>query len=310
MPDKTYQPTIAGLRAYVALAQRRHFGSAAADLGVSQPSLSQALSALETGLGVTLVERTTRRVLLTQDGEELLPRAIAAVDAVDEFTAAAAGAGQPLHGAIRLGVIPTVAPYVLPAVLRGLAERLPDLRPRVVEEQTGRLVEQLRGGTLDVALLALPLDVPGIAEIPLYREDFVLALPAGHALAGKRRVDPSALADLPLLLLDEGHCLRDQALEVCALAGVRPDLGQTRAASLTTAVHCVVGGLGVTLIPQTAVASETASGDLAIATFASPRPGRRIGVVFRRSARHDDAYRQLATIIGEIVADTGAVTPV
>ncbi|AZZ82026.1 MULTISPECIES: hydrogen peroxide-inducible genes activator [Gordonia] len=310
MPDKTYQPTIAGLRAFVALAQRRHFGSAAADLGVSQPSLSQALSALETGLGVTLVERTTRRVLLTQDGEELLPRAIAAVDAVDEFTAAAAGAGQPLHGAIRLGVIPTVAPYVLPAVLRGLAERLPDLRPRVVEEQTGRLVEQLRGGTLDVALLALPLDVPGIAEIPLYREDFVLALPAGHALAGKRRVDPSALADLPLLLLDEGHCLRDQALEVCALAGVRPDLGQTRAASLTTAVHCVVGGLGVTLIPQTAVASETASGDLAIATFASPRPGRRIGVVFRRSARHDDAYRQLATIIGEIVADTGAVTPV
>lgn len=310
MPDKTYQPTIAGLRAFVALAQRRHFGSAAADLGVSQPSLSQALSALETGLGVTLVERTTRRVLLTQDGEELLQRAMAAVDAVDEFTAAAAGAGQPLHGAIRLGVIPTVAPYVLPAVLRGLAEQLPDLRPRVVEEQTGRLVEQLRGGTLDVALLALPLDVPGIAEVPLYREDFVLALPAGHALAGKRRVDPSALADLPLLLLDEGHCLRDQALEVCALAGVRPDLGQTRAASLTTAVHCVVGGLGVTLIPQTAVASETALGDLAIATFASPRPGRQIGVVFRRSARHDEAYRQLAALISEIVADTGAVTPV
>ncbi|ATD70686.1 MULTISPECIES: hydrogen peroxide-inducible genes activator [Gordonia] len=310
MPDKTYQPTVAGLRAFVALAQRRHFGAAATDLGVSQPSLSQALSALEAGLGVTLVERTTRRVLLTPDGEELLPRAIAAVDAVDEFTAAAAGAGRPLHGTIRLGVIPTVAPYVLPAVLRGLGERLPDLRPRVVEEQTARLVEQLRGGTLDVALLALPLEIPGIVEVPLYTEDFVLALPAGHALAGKRRVDPSALADLPLLLLDEGHCLRDQALEVCALAGVRPDLGQTRAASLTTAVHCVVGGLGVTLIPQTAVASETASGDLAIATFASPRPGRRIGLVFRRSARHDESYRELGSIIGELVAETGAVTSV
>ncbi|MFV3115366.1 hydrogen peroxide-inducible genes activator [Gordonia amicalis] len=310
MPDKTYQPTVAGLRAFVALAQRRHFGAAATDLGVSQPSLSQALSALEAGLGVTLVERTTRRVLLTPDGEELLPRAIAAVDAVDEFTAAAAGAGRPLHGTIRLGVIPTVAPYVLPAVLRGLGERLPDLRPRVVEEQTARLVEQLRGGTLDVALLALPLDIPGIVEVPLYTEDFVLALPAGHALAGKRRVDPSALADLPLLLLDEGHCLRDQALEVCALAGVRPDLGQTRAASLTTAVHCVVGGLGVTLIPQTAVASETASGDLAIATFASPRPGRRIGLAFRRSARHDESYRELGSIIGELVAETGAVTSV
>ncbi|MEO9328661.1 hydrogen peroxide-inducible genes activator [Gordonia aurantiaca] len=310
MPDKTYQPTLAGLRAFVALAQRRHFGAAAADLGVSQPSLSQAISALENGLGVALVERTTRRVHLTPDGAELLPRAIAAVEAVDEFTAAAAGTGDPLHGSIRLGVIPTVAPYVLPTVLRGLSEKLPDLRPRVVEEQTARLVEQLRGGTLDVALLALPLDEPGIVEVPLYREDFVLALPAGHQLAGRKRLDPSALADLPLLLLDEGHCLRDQALEVCALAGVRPDLGQTRAASLTTAVHCVVGGLGVTLIPQTAVASETASGDLAIATFASPRPGRRIGLVFRGSARHESAYRELAGLIGELVAATGAVQPI
>ncbi|WP_168704193.1 hydrogen peroxide-inducible genes activator [Gordonia paraffinivorans] len=310
MPDRTYQPTIAGLRAFVALAQRRHFGAAATDLGVSQPSLSQAISALETGLGVALVERTTRRVHLTPDGTELLPKAIAVVEAVDQFTAAAAGTGDPLSGSIRFGVIPTVAPYVLPAVLRGLADELPDLRPRVVEEQTARLVEQLRGGTLDVALLALPLDVPGIVEVPLYQEDFVLALPAGHTLAGKKRLDPSALADLPLLLLDEGHCLRDQALEVCALAGVRPDLGQTRAASLTTAVHCVVGGLGVTLIPQTAVASETASGDLAIATFAPPRPGRRIGLVFRNSARHDEAYRKLAQIIGRLVSATGAVRPI
>ncbi|MBD0861379.1 hydrogen peroxide-inducible genes activator [Gordonia sp. zg691] len=307
MPDKTYQPTIAGLRAFVALANRRHFGTAATDLGVSQPSLSQALSALEAGLGVTLVERTTRRVLVTADGAELLPRAIAAVEAVDEFTSAAAGAGQPLHGTLRVGVIPTVAPYVLPTLLRGFGDRLPELRPRVVEEQTARLVEQLRLGTLDVALLALPVEVAGIAEIPIYREDFVLALPSGHALAGRRRVDPTALADLPLLLLDEGHCLRDQALEVCRLAGVRPDLGQTRAASLTTAVHCVAGGLGVTLIPETAVASETASGDLATATFATPRPGRRIGLVFRRSARHEEAYRELATVVGDLVAANGAV---
>ncbi|MFT4395852.1 hydrogen peroxide-inducible genes activator [Gordonia lacunae] len=309
MPDRTYQPTVAGLRAFVALAHRRHFGTAAADLGVSQPSLSQALSALESGLGVTLVERTTRRVQLTADGVELLPRAIAVTEAVDEFTSAAAGAGQPLRGVLRVGVIPTVAPYVLPTLLRGLGERLPDLVPRVVEEQTARLVEQLRTGTLDVALLALPVEIPGIVEVPIYREDFVLALPSGHALAGRRRVDPTALADLPLLLLDEGHCLRDQALEVCRLAGVRPDLGQTRAASLTTAVHCVVGGLGVTLIPQTAVASETASGDLATATFATPRPGRRIGLVFRASARHDEAYRELASVIGDLVGATGAVTP-
>ncbi|WP_279102804.1 hydrogen peroxide-inducible genes activator [Gordonia bronchialis] len=302
MTDRTYQPSPAGVRAFVALARRLHFGTAAADLGVSQPSLSQALAALEAGLGVTLIERTTRRVFVTPEGQRLLPQAMAAIEAIDAFVAEASGGGGALSGTLRLGLIPTVAPYVLPTVLRGLAERRPELSLRVVEDQTARLVEQLREGSLDVAVLALPAEVPGMVEIPMYSEDFVLALPADHQLAGRRRVDPAALADLPLLLLDEGHCLRDQALEVCRLAGIRPDLGHTRAASLATAVHCVTGGLGVTLIPQTAVASETASGGLATATFANPRPGRRIGLVFRASARREEAYRELAAIIAEVVA--------
>ena len=307
MADKSYQPSLAGLRAFVALARKRHFGSAAEELGVSQPSLSQALAALEVGLGGKLIERTTRRVFLTHEGEMLLPKAIAVTDAADEFLAAAAGTDDPLAGVLRLGLIPTVAPYILPTVLRGLPAQLPGLTVRVVEDQTARLVAALREGSIDVAVLALPADAAGLGEIPMYDEDFVLALPAGHPLAGRRRVDPSTLADLPLLLLDEGHCLRDQALEVCRLAGVSPDLGQTRAASLATAVQCVEGGLGVTLIPATAVESETASGDLATARFTAPRPGRTIGLVYRESSGRAESYGRLASVIAHLVGSAGTV---
>ncbi|GAB09339.1 oxidative stress response regulatory protein OxyR [Gordonia araii NBRC 100433] len=301
MTDQSYQPSIAGLRAFVTIARKLHFGSAATELGISQPSLSQALAALEAGLGMRLVERTTRRVFLTSQGEQLLPRAVAVVRTVDELLLAARGAEDPLRGGLRLGLIPTLAPYVLPAILAGIAAELPELTLQVVEDQTARLLDQLREGTLDLALLALPADAPGIAEIPMYDEDFVLALPAGHRLAGRKRVDPADMAELPLLLLDEGHCLRDQALEVCQLAGFRPDLGQTRAASLATAVQCVEGGLGVTLIPATAVDAETAGGRLATATFATPRPGRRIGLVYRESAGRDSAYETFAEMLTEMI---------
>ncbi|MFW0790365.1 hydrogen peroxide-inducible genes activator [Gordonia sp. CPCC 205333] len=307
MTDQSYQPSPAGLRAFIAVARKRHFGSAATELGVSQPSLSQALAALEAGLGTQLIERSTRRVFLTPDGEALLGQATVAVDAIDAFMVAARGADDPLAGAVRLGLIPTVAPYVLPAVLRGIAGELPDLGLRVVEDQTARLLDQLREGTLDAALLALPTESRGTVEIPLYREDFVLALPVGHPLSGRKRVDPQSLIDLPLLLLDEGHCLRDQALEVCRLAGFRPEIGQTRAASLATAVQCVEGGLGVTLIPSTAVAAETSGGGLSTATFAKPRPGREIGLVYRESSRRADTFTALAATIRRVVGELGVV---
>ncbi|WP_156690537.1 hydrogen peroxide-inducible genes activator [Mycobacterium sp. Marseille-P9652] len=301
MTDKTYQPTVAGLRAFVAVAEKRHFGSAATSLGVNQSTLSQALAALEAGLGTPLIERSTRRVFLTTEGTELLPHARAVVDAVDAFNSAAVGASDPLRASVRLGFIPTVAPYVLPTVLAGLAEQLPGLNLRVVEDQTDRLLAILREGSLDAALLALPADTAGVTEIPIYEEDFVLALPPGHPLAGKRRVPATALADLPLLLLDEGHCLRDQALDVCQKAGVRAELANTRAASLATAVQCVSGGLGVTLIPQSAVPVEAARSRLDLAQFAAPRPGRRIGLVFRSSSGRDDSYRELARTIGKLI---------
>jgi LysR family hydrogen peroxide-inducible transcriptional activator len=301
MTDKSFQPTLAGLRAFTAVAEKHHFGSAATALGVSQSTLSQSLSALEAGLGTHLVERSTRRVRVTREGMQLLPLAQTVVEAADAFTAAAAGTSDPLQGTLRLGMIPTVAPYVLPAVLAGLANRLPALTLRVIEDQTERLLSALRGGALDAALIALPADTGGITEVPIYEEDFLLAVPPGHPLSGKRRVPASALADLPLLLLDEGHCLRDQALDVCQKAGVRAELADTRAASLATAVQCVTGGLGVTLIPQSAAPVEAARSQLGLAQFAAPRPGRRIGLVFRSSSGRDESYRRLAGIIGESI---------
>lgn len=302
MTHNNHQPTIAGLRAFVAVAEKRHFGSAATTLGVSQSTLSQALAALETGLGAQLIERSTRRVFLTTEGTQLLPRAQAVIEAVDEFTAAAAGVSDPLQASMRLGLIPTVAPYVLPTMLAGLAQQLPALTLRVIEDQTERLLTVLREGALDAALIALPADAAGITAVPIYDEDFVLVLPPGHPLSGKSRVPATALAQLPLLLLDEGHCLRDQALDICHKAGVRAQLANTRAASLATAVQCVTGGLGVTLIPQSAVPVEAARSRLGLAQFATPRPGRRIGLVFRASSGRDESYRQLAGMIGKLIS--------
>ncbi|GEM35071.1 putative hydrogen peroxide-inducible genes activator [Nocardia neocaledoniensis NBRC 108232] len=296
MTDQTYQPTLSQLRAFVAVAEYRHFGTAAARLTVSQPTLSQALASLENGLGLQLIERSTRRVLVTAAGMRLLPQAMATLEAADRFVASATGDG--LGGVLRLGIIPTVAPYVLPELLPELRRKLPSLVPQVVEDQTARLLDALRTGVLDVALLALPTDAPGLVEIPLYSEEFVLVTPRGHELAGRTDLSVPALADLPLLLLDEGHCLRDQTLEVCRTAEVHPGaVGDTRAASLTTVVQCVAGGLGVTLVPEMAVAAETARGTLDTARFADPAPGRTIGLAYRASSARAEDYEYLAAVI-------------
>ncbi|MFR9750344.1 hydrogen peroxide-inducible genes activator [Nocardia sp. 004] len=297
MTDQTYQPTLSQLRAFVAIAEYRHFGTAAARLAVSQPTLSQALAALENGLGLQLIERSTRRVLVTAAGMRLLPNAIATLEAADRFVASAAGDG--LGGTLRIGIIPTVAPYVLPGLLPDLRERLPALRPQIVEDHTARLLDSLRTGVLDVALLAVPNNMPGLVELPLFTEEFVLVTPHGHELAGRTDLAVQILDAQPLLLLDEGHCLRDQTLELCRSADANPAaVGDTRAASLTTIVQCVAGGLGVTLIPEMAVAAETARGALSVARFADPAPGRTIGLTFRASSAHAEDYEYLASLIG------------
>ncbi|TQF66256.1 LysR family transcriptional regulator [Rhodococcus spelaei] len=300
MSDQSYQPTLSQLRAFVAVAEYRHFGTAAARLSVSQPTLSQALAALENGLGVQLIERSTRRVLVTPAGSALLAQAKVILDAADGFVATAAGVGDALAGALRIGLIPTVAPYVLPALLPALRSELPAVTPQVVEDQTARLLEALRGGALDVAVLALPSEAPGMVEIPLYTEEFVVVVPTGHALAGRDDLALDVLDELPLLLLDEGHCLRDQTLDLCRSVDAHPVSGDTRATSLTTVVQCVAGGLGVTLVPASAVAVETARGDLATARFAAPAPGRTIGLVFRASSGRAEKFGQLAELVRSV----------
>ncbi|MCQ4122240.1 hydrogen peroxide-inducible genes activator [Rhodococcus tibetensis] len=304
MADQSYQPTLSQLRAFVAVAEHRHFGTAASRLSVSQPTLSQSLAALESGLGVQLIERSTRRVLVTTAGERLLGQAKVILEATDGFVATAAGVGERLTGPLRIGLIPTVAPYVLPAVLPALRKDMPALEPQVIEDQTARLLESLRTGSLDVAVMALPSGAAGLTEIPLYTEDFVMLVPEGHELAGQTGISPSVLGALPLLLLDEGHCLRDQTLDLCRSADVQPMAGDTRATSLSTVVQCVAGGLGVTLVPESAVRVETGRGPLATARFADPAPGRTIGLVFRSSSARAEDYGQLAALFGKSAALT------
>ncbi|MGL4306619.1 MAG: LysR substrate-binding domain-containing protein [Mycobacteriaceae bacterium] len=301
MTEQTYQPTLAQLRAFVAIAEYRHFGSAATSLGITQPTLSQALSALEAGLRVQLVERSTRRVLVTAAGENLLSNAMATLEAADGFVSAAAGVASGLSGPLRMGLIPTVAPYLLPSLLPTLKTSLPTLRPRVIEDQTARLLESLRAGSLDVAVLALPSDSASNIEIPLYTEDFVLLLPSEHPLSGQINLSVELLAELPLLLLDEGHCLRDQTLDLCRSADVVPIATETRATSLSTVVQCVAGGLGVTLLPESALPVEVGRSGLTMARFASPAPGRTMGLVYRASSTRAEDYLSLAAVIKQAV---------
>jgi LysR family transcriptional regulator, hydrogen peroxide-inducible genes activator len=303
-------PTVTQLRALVAVADHRHFGRAASALHVSQPTLSSALAALERTLGVRLVERTTRSVLLTAVGEEIVGRSRVVLGAVEDIAEVALRAREPLVGEIRLGVIPTVAPYLLPRLLPELRAARPELRPQLREARTATLLAELRAGTVDAALLALPLDEPALVEIPLYDEDFVLVVPDDHPLAGGAGLPTAAISGQNLLLLEDGHCFRAQALEVCQEAGAR-ERSELRGASLSTVVQMVAGGLGLTLVPAAAVPVEVGAGrGLAVATFRRPAPRRRIGLVHRATSARALDWSLLAADIRAALPRGGlAVTP-
>lgn len=294
--NRVKQPSLAQLRAFAAVAEHLHFRDAAAAIGMSQPALSGAVSALEEALGVQLVERTTRRVLLSPAGERLAVRAKAVLEAVGLLMEEAEAVRAPFTGVLRLGVIPTVAPYLLPTVLNLVHDRYPELDLQVHEEQTSSLLEGLAAGRLDLLLLAVPLAVPGVTEIPLFDEDFVLVTPDDHPLGGRRDIPRDALREPRLLLLDEGHCLRDQALDICREAG-RSEGGAvtTTAAGLSTLVQLVAGGLGVTLLPRTAVDVETGRTDrLQTGWFADPAPSRRIAVAMRSGTARGGEFEEFA----------------
>ncbi|WP_306189553.1 LysR substrate-binding domain-containing protein [Streptomyces sp. MK5] len=293
-------PSLSQLRAFAAVAEHLHFRDAAAAIGMSQPALSGAVSALEETLGVTLVERTTRKVLLSPAGERLAVRSRAVLEEVGALLEEAEALRAPFTGVLRLGVIPTVAPYLLPTVLRLVHDRYPDLDLQVHEEQTANLLEGLAGGRLDLLLLAVPLGVPGVTELPLFDEDFVLVTPLDHRLGGREGLPREALKELNLLLLDEGHCLRDQALDICREAGREDAPVTTTAAGLSTLVQLVAGGLGCTLLPRTALKVETSrSNQLLTGSFADPAPSRRIALAMRAGAARGAEYQELAAALRE-----------
>lgn len=302
MSNKEYRPTLAQLRTFTTIAEHKHFGTAAAKLGISQPSLSQALVALETGLGIQLVERSTRRVLITSAGEKLLPYAKATLDAAEAFMTHAQGATGTLSGQLRFGIIPTAAPYILPVVLAEARVQYPNLELSIIEDQTPHLLQMLRDGAIDCALLALPTEQSGLVELPLYTENFQILVPETHLLADKTDLPLDALHDLELILLDDGHCLRDQVLDLCRQAEATRNTGvtsETRAASLTTVIQLIVAGHGVTLIPESATAGYLPE-TLRTASF-DPGVGanRRIGIVYRISSTRTEEFQQLGQLVAQ-----------
>ncbi|MFI6443292.1 LysR substrate-binding domain-containing protein [Kitasatospora sp. NPDC050543] len=298
-------PTVSQLRAFVAVAEHRHFREAAAAVGTSQPALSGAVAALEEALDAQLVERTTRKVIITPLGERVLDHARRVLSSLHALTEEVEAARRPFTGPLHLGVIPTVAPYLLPTVLRLVRGSYPELELHVHEERTPSLLEGLAAGRLDVLLLALPAGgASPTRDIPLFDEDFVLVTPPEHALAGRADVPRDALLDLDVLLLEEGHCLRDQALDICREVGADTSGATTRAAGLSTLVQLVAGGLGVTLLPATALDVEAGRTDrLAAVRFAAPAPGRRIGLATRPGSARTAEYDRFADSLREVLAE-------
>jgi LysR family transcriptional regulator, hydrogen peroxide-inducible genes activator len=289
------------LRYLVAVADLRHFGRAAARCFVSQPTLSAQLKKLEQSLGVQLIERTPNNVSLTAAGEEVVARARRIIEAGDEVVALAAAARDPLGGRLRVALLPTIGPYLLPQVAPLIRRRLPRLQLQLYEYQTAPMLEKLHAGELDVGVLALPVELAGLESRELYREPFLVALPDRHPLVVQESLRAADLKSERLLLLEEGHCLRDQALEVCSRVGVR-ESQDFRATSLETLRQMVATGAGVTLLPELAArgAYRSARG-VVLRPFAKPVPVRHIGAVWRKSTARGAAIDALATLISEHV---------
>jgi len=287
--------TLRQLRYFDALARHNHFGRAAEASAISQPALSMQIKELEETLGAVLIERTARQVQLTKFGEEAALRVRDILHAVDELGDHARASQDKLAGRLRIGMIPTVAPYLLPAIIGKLTESYPELDIHVREAMTSKLIQELTEGRLDTAIVALPVSEPSLTEIPLFTEKFVLVRP----VAEKERPVPTAdaLRETRLLLLEEGHCFRDQALAFCNMQ-TSPSRESLDANSLSTLVQMVSAGMGVTLIPEMAVALETRSAPVAVARFQEPQPSRTIGMIWRKASPLAGQILQLSEAIG------------
>ncbi|MDJ0839233.1 MAG: DNA-binding transcriptional regulator OxyR [Acidobacteriota bacterium] len=292
------------LQYLVAIDEVKHFGKAAERCFVSQPTLSGQLKKLEEHLGVQLVERHHRKVFLTDVGKEVALIARRVLDETRSIEELARTFTKPMSGRIRVGIIPTVAPYLLPLIVGPIKERWPDLSLQLQEEQTALLVNMLRDGDVDTLILALGVPgTEGFEEEELYDEPFHLAVPRDHPLAERDEIIEEDLSEQTLLLLQDGHCLRGQALEVCYSAGAREDMS-FRATSLETLRHMVASGAGVTLMPRLAVPGPVSpDGLIRYLPFASPGPMRKIGMLYRTNAGRRSSFLKLAEEIRAAPAD-------
>ena len=290
------------LKYLVALADTRHFGKAAERCFVSQPTLSAQIKKLEDYLGVALVERQPRNVALTPAGQEVVERARRVIRDTDDIVDLAQLSRDPLAGKLRIGLIPTIGPYLLPHVMLKLRKALPKLQVLLFEYQTRVLLQKLRAGEIDMGVLALPVDEDGFDTCELYEEPFLVAVPAGHRFAEQKTVKPTELNGEKLLLLEDGHCLRDQALEVCSLLSVDEET-DFRATSLETLRQMVGSGLGITLLPKLAAEGPfAASKTLVTKPFANPQPGRTVGTVWRRSSTRRPAIEAVNGVLAKAMA--------
>lgn len=292
-------PTLRQLRYLVALAEHRHFGKAAESCFATQSTLSAGLQELETLLGIMLVERTKRRVMLTPLGEEVVARARALLRGAEDLVDLVETARQPLTGGLRLGVIPTIAPYLLPRALPALRAAYPRLRLTLREDLTMRLLDGLAAGNLDVVLIALPWPADGVETLELAEDPFLFACAPDHPLAAKEAVTSDELATAELLLLEEGHCLREHALSACRLPSAA---GRAMGTSLTTLVQMVANGLGVTLLPRLAVDGGVLRGTGLVTRPLAEPASRRIGLAWRRSSPRAAEF----ALLGGALAGTDA----
>ncbi len=293
--------TLRQLRYVEALARHRHFGRAADVCAITQPALSMQIKELEAALGTSLFERGSRQIRLTGFGETFVQRARDILRAVEELEDLARSAGEQLAGRLRIGVIPTVAPYLLPAIIGELARKNPDLDLRLRETTTPKLLQELMDGRLDTAIVALPVSEPSLLEVPLFSEHFVLVRHRDEADAPVPNRE--MLREMRLLLLEEGHCFRDQALSFCDMATARPK-ELLDGSSLATLVQMVGAGIGVTLIPEMAVPVETRSAPVVISRFRPPQPSRTIGMIWRKTSPLARQLGQISEVV-RLAAENG-----
>jgi LysR family hydrogen peroxide-inducible transcriptional activator len=293
--------TLTELRYIVAVARERHFGRAAETCFVSQPTLSVAVKKLEEELGVTLFERGPGEVSVTPPGQKIVAQAQRVLEEASHIKEIAAAGRDPLAGPLRLGAIYTIGPYLLPKLIPVLRKSAPAMQLLIQENFTHRLAEMLKSGQVDVILIALPFEEPGIATQAVYDEPFFVAVPKGHAWEARKRITSDELSRESLLLLGEGHCFRDQVLDICNVirAKERNSVARTvEGGSLETIRQMVAGGVGVTVLPATSVAPGSGPGDLIrFLPFAKPAPERRVGLAWRRSFPRPEAVEALRKAI-------------